>query len=435
MDSAVVAGLICIVALLGILLMGVHIGFAAVVIGFVMIIWFVGLGPALGVVTEVTFSMCSMYALSVCPLFILMGYLIFHAGFGRDLFATAQKWLGRLPGGLAVATTGACAFFGASSGSSLAAVALFGRVAAPEMEALGYDQGLTYGCVAASSTLAALIPPSIPMIVYAVLAGVSVGKLFIAGIIPGILSASIFAIMITIRVWRNPRLAPLPSLQVSWRMRFSSLKGVWGITALIVLVLGGIYMGIFTPTEAAGVGAVGALLIGLASRRYKKVDLWRVLVESASATSMIFVIVIGISLFTRLMALSGFSREFATFIIGLPVPPLVILIGFFGLFIILGMFMDAIGMLVLTIPILCPIVQVLGYDLIWFGILVVKLCEVALITPPVGLNCYVLKGVAPHVPLQNIFRGTGWFLAMEFLTLAILVALPQLSLFLPNLMK
>jgi tripartite ATP-independent transporter DctM subunit len=420
-------------ALLCLILLGVHLAFAGVVVGFAVVFWLYGLSPALGVVKELPYTMASMYELSVIPLFVLMGYHTFYAGFAKDIYVSAQQWLSGLPGGLAMSTTASCAVFAACSGSSLASTALFGKVAAPEMEKLGYDRGLAYGATAASTTLASLIPPSILMVVFGIIAQVSVAKLFIAGVIPGIISAIIYMTMIGVRVRVNPRLAP-PGPHVSWHMRFSSLKNVWAMGILIVIILGGIYFGIFTPTEAGAIGAVGALLLGLIGRRFKKADLWHALTDTGRTSAMIFAIVIGVNLFTRLIALTGFPRAFTTFVVSLPLPPFVILIGFLSLFVLMGMFMDALGMLVLVVPIVFPSVIVLGYDPLWFGVLCIKLSEIGLITPPVGINCYILKGVAPHVPLGVIFRGIAWFLIMDFFTLITLMAFPQLTLFLPSLM-
>jgi tripartite ATP-independent transporter DctM subunit len=435
MENPLLIGGISFLALLALVFAGVHIAFAGVVVGFTVVASVFGLSPALGVVKETPYTIASMYELSVIPLFVFMGNVVLYAGFARDLFRTAQLWLSRFPGALALAATAAVGVWSAASASSLATAALFGRIAPPEMEALGYDRKLSYGCVAASSGLDQLIPPAILMVVYSILAQIPLGKLFIAGIIPGIIIVLLFMAMISIRTWLNPRLAP-SAPAVSWRMRFASLGGgVWGIFALVIIVLGGIYVGIFTPTEAGGVGAVGAVALSLGSRRLKLAGLLQALKGTVGTTAMIFAIVVGVNLFTRLIVLTGFSREFIATMSGLPVPRIVILITIFGLFFLMGMFMDALGMLILLVPITLPVVTALGYNGLHFGILAMVLSGVALITPPVGVACYIVKGVAPpEVSLDDIFRGIGWFLAMYIVALALLTAFPQLSLFLPNLM-
>jgi tripartite ATP-independent transporter DctM subunit len=289
---------------------------------------------------------------------------------------------------------------------------------------------LAAGVVAASGTLASLIPPSVILVIYGIITEQSIGALLIAGFIPGVVSAAIYAAMIYTRVKIHPELGT-PQPGVSLRAKFIALKGTWGVLVLIVLIIGGIYSGVFTPTEAGGAGAFGAFLMALIMRRLNKERLIESLLETGRTTIMIFAIIVGVLIFVRFLALTGLPDTFTQFVLDLPIPSGLILVLILCIYIFLGMFLDAIGMMMLTLPMVFPAVTGLGYDPIWFGIIIVKMCEICLITPPVGLNCYIVRSVAPDIPLEEIFRGILPFLAMDILTVAVLIAFPQIITFLP----
>ena len=413
------------------MLLGMRIAFAAALVGFVGIVVLKGWAVAGGSLGFLPYRIVAHYPMSVIPLFIVMGYFAYFAGLSRDLFETARQWVGHLPGGLAIASIFGCAGFAACSGSSTAAAAVMGKVTIPEMRRYGYDPKLATGLVAASGTLAALIPPSTIIVIYGIITEQSIGTLLVAGFIPGIISALIYALMLYFRVRFSPRLArALPP--ASWKERFVSLRGTWGMLTLLGLVLGGLYIGVFTPTEAGGVGAFGAFLMALLLRRLNWSYLKESLLETGKTTAMIFTILVGVLIFLRLLALSGITKLFTVFMLSLPWPPLALLVGILFVFLILGTFMSAIGMMMITLPLVLPVVISLGYDPIWFGIIVVKMVEIAMITPPVGINVYVTQSVAPDVPLQDVFKGILPFLVMDILTVALLIAFPQIVLWLPS---
>jgi len=427
----VLVGVLGIVALLLLLFLGIHIGITLGVVGLVGMMVLVGPGGADNFIGSHPYSFTASYLLTVVPLFLLMGYLAYHSGITRDIFYAARVWLARLPGGLAMATIAGSAAFGAACASSLAAAAAMGKIALPEMKRYGYDSKLATGSVAAGGTIASMIPPSVLMVLYGIMTEQSIGRLLIAGFIPGMLSAFNFMLMIWIRVRRNPQLAPTIS-GVTWGERLSSVRGVWGVIVLGGIVMGGIYSGIFTPSEAGGIGAFGALLIALGTRKLNWSNFKDSLVETTRTTGMIFLIAVGAAIFVGFLAVSRIPFVFAEFVAGLDMPRLVVLAGFALIYIILGMLLDPLGLLLLTIPIIYPAALALGYDPIWFGVIIIKFLEIGLITPPVGLNVYVVKGVAPDVPLEDIFRGIGWFFVVELFTLALLIAFPVIALWLPN---
>jgi tripartite ATP-independent transporter DctM subunit len=308
------------------------------------------------------------------------------------------------------------------------------KVALPELEKYKYDRKLAAGCIASCGTLAATIPPSALIVIYGIMTKQSIGRLLIAGFLPGFLTAAMFIVQITLRAWRNPALEPAIR-GVTWKERLVSLKGVWGIVVLAALVMGGIYTGVFTPTEAGAAGAAGALLIGVTLRRLSRGNLGHALLDTGRTTGMVFIIIVGILIFVRFLAITRVPYDIGTFLADLPVPPVVILIGMLALYLVLGAFMDAIGMLLLTLPILYPASQALGFDPTWFGIMVVIMCEIGLLTPPVGLNIYVVKGVAPHIPLEDMFRSVTPFVLTMFVVIALLIIFPQIVLILPDTMR
>lgn len=415
------------------LFLGMPIAFATGLVGFAGLLLLKGVGAAGDTVAFLSYRITANYALTVIPLFIIMGYFAFFAGLTRDLYDTARKWLGHLPGGLAIATVFGCAGFAACSGSSAAAAAVMGKATIPEMRKSGYDPKLAAGVVAASGTLASLIPPSNMIVIYGIITEQSIGTLLIAGFIPGIVSAIIYALMLYLKVRLNPKSGPVTA-SVPWRDRLIGLKGVWGMVVLMVIVLGGLYTGVFTPSEAGGVAAFGAFVMAVAMRRLTWANLKESLLETGKTTAMIFAVLIGVLVLLRFFTLSGFTEAIVNYALGLQVPPLLVLIGIIAVYAILGTFMTALGTMMITLPLVLPVIIGLGYNPIWFGIIVIKMVEIALITPPVGVNVYVVKGVAPDIPLEDIFKGTFPFLAMDFLTVALFIAVPQIIMWLPNTM-
>ncbi len=378
------------------------------------------------------FDIGSGYALSAIPLFLLMGHVAATGGITQDIYRAARAWLGHLKGSVVLATTVAAVGFAACSGSTTSSTAVFGRVAIPEMLRLKVDRKLAAGCVATVGTLAGMIPPSINLIVFGIIARISVPELLIAGVIPGLMTAAAFVLMIYIRVSRNPELAPtLPRADRKERMQ--SLKGVWSFLALGGLVIGGIYAGIFTPTEAGALGAAGAFVIAMLRRKLSFSTIKEVFLETAKTTSVIFIILVGALIFTSYLAISGGSSAMAEFIVGLDLPMLAIVVLYVILLLALGCIVDPISVMFLTVPIFVPPLVELGAHPIWLGILVAKTLEIGMITPPVGLNAFVLKSVVPSFSLREIFGGIWWFLQVELLTLILLLFFPAIATWLPGL--
>jgi len=426
-----IMGLLGLVAIFVLVVLGMRIAFATALVGFVGL-WIMKNATVAGnVLGFLPHAIVAHYSLSVIPLFIIMGYYAFYAGLTDDIFFTARQWVGHLPGGLAIASVFGCAGFAACTGASTASAAIMGRVAIPEMRKYGYHPRLAAGVVAASGTLASLIPPSVILVIYGIITEQSIGALLIGGFIPGVISAAIYAGMIYTRVKISPELGKLQP-NVSRKEKLYALKGTWGVLVLIFLIIGGIYSGVFTPTEAGGAGAFSAFLMALFMRRLTLERLKESLLETGHTTIMIFSIIVGVLIFVRFLALTGLPSTFAEFVLELPLPRLVIILLIMSIYIFLGMFLDAIGMMMLTLPIVFPAVVALGYDPIWFGIIVVKMCEICLITPPVGLNCYVVRSVAPDISLEEIFRGIIPFVAMDVLTVALFIAFPSIITFLPG---
>ena len=428
-------GMAGIVAALALIALRVPIGVA---LGAVSL---VGLGimtspqVAWGMVSATPFDFVGQWELTAAPMFLLMGYIATATDMTHGLFNAMRLFLARLPGGLAVSSVGACALFAAASGSSVATAAALSRIAVPEMLAAGYQKGLATGTIAASGTLGSLIPPSILLVLYGVYAQVSVGQLFMAGFLPGILSALIYAVMIVARVRFNPSLAGNVDLRPTWAERLAALRDIWPLPVLIVSVLGGIFAGIFSPTEAGAIGASVAALIAAVRGSLTMAAIREALVRTAVSTGGIFIILIGSVFFTRFLALSHVPAEFSELILGVSSSPLWILFAVTVIYIVLGMFIDSIGLLLLTLPLILPLVHGAGLDLVWFGIIVIKLLEIGLVTPPVGLNVYMIKGaLGDMVTLQDIFRGVGWFVAMDLLTLVLIILVPGVALWLPRLM-
>ncbi|OFZ88155.1 MAG: hypothetical protein A2W21_13635 [Betaproteobacteria bacterium RBG_16_66_20] len=418
------------------LALGAHIGVALGLSGFLGIYLTVGPDAAFAQLSAVPFGTTNSFALAVIPLFILMGSFATVAAITTDLFRAAYVWLGGLRGGLAMATVLSSASFGAASGSTIVNAAVFTKMAMPEMTRFGYDVRLSAGCIAAAGTLAALIPPSILMVIYAVITEQSIGKLLIAGIVPGVLTALIYCGGIYLIARVRPDIAPRAKLSFSWGERWRSLYGVSGIVVLFVIVVGGIYGGYFPATYAGAVGAFGAFVIALAKRRLSMGSLLEVLKEAAVTTSVIFIIVVGGILFARFLTYSGLVTMISAAVLSLGGDKYTYLLGFVLLFTVLGCFIEPIAIMVMTLPIMFPVMKDAGFDPIWLGVIAVKLAEIGVLTPPVGLNVFVVKSSSPvPVTLGQAFAGVTPFIVLDFLSLGLYVAFPEMILWLPNLMK
>ena len=373
------------------------------------------------------------YHLTVIPLFVFMGQIAFHAGISRRLFDSAQRWLGALPGGLAMATVGACTAFGAICGSGPATAATMSTVALPEMKRYGYSMELGTGAVAAGGGLGMLIPPSVVFIVYGVMAEQSVGALFMAGIVPGILIACMFCLTIHINCTRRPHLAP-PCERSSWRERFASLAGTAETLIIFTIVIGGLFLGWFIPTEAAALGAASCLAVALIKRQMSWHGLVQSLKETVRTSCMVLTIVAGAKIFGHFLAVTRIPNSLAGTLGELALPPWIVMAGIILFFLVGGCFVDALALILLTIPIFLPVIVDLGYDPVWFGVIIVLVTQMGVITPPVGVNVYVVSGMERDVSLQTVFKGTMPFLVALVVAAGLLIAFPQLVLFLPNLM-
>jgi C4-dicarboxylate transporter, DctM subunit len=391
---------------------------------------------AFSVVRDAPFVFAASWDLSAIPMFLLMGAVAGNSGIGTALFRAAVAWFGWMPGGLAVATNWACAGFGAASGSSIAAAAVMARLAIPEMLKRKYDKGLATGVCASGGTLDALIPPSITFVIYGIFAEVSVVKLLLAGILPGILTATIYMIMIVTRAWLNPTLAPpvvFDDRAALWKERWASLGEIWPIVVLILGVIGGLYAGIMTPTEGGAAGALLAIIIGVVRRQLSWAGLVDSFKDAVGTTATLFFVGIGAVIYTKFLALTGTADLFTQIVGDWAVNPLLLVIAVSGIYLVLGMFLDPLGMILLTIPVFVPMFSALGLDLVWFGVIVVKYIGIGLLTPPVGFNVYVVKNaVGDSIPLETIFKGCFWFLGCEVIIMTLLIAYPEISLWLPN---
>jgi len=427
----ITVGYIGIMVLIILLFSGIHIGVIMGLVGFLGMGIVSGWKAAFGMLSTVPYITFANYNFSVAPLFILMGQLCFVSGISSDLYRTAHKFLGNLRGGLAVATVGACGAFAAVSGSSMATAATMATVALPEMRKYKYDPELATGTMAAGGTLGALIPPSIPLVIYGILTETSIGKLFLASFLPGLLMALLFMGVIFFKCRLNPSAGP-SGPKTTWREKIGSLKNTWIVLALFLLVIGGIYFGVFSPTEAGGVGACGAFFFALVRRRLSWKDFKFALVTSAKTTGMIFFILVGAMMFGYFLAVTRLPVFMADFIGNLTVNRYIILTFITILYIFLGCVMDSLAMILLTIPVIFPVATSLGFDAIWFGVMVVLLVEVGMITPPIGMNVFVIRGMAKDVSTLSIFRGIVHFVVVQLLLFVILTIWPEIVLIIPR---
>jgi tripartite ATP-independent transporter DctM subunit len=449
-DDPVLVGTVAMILLFTLAVLGVRVAFAAAICGFFGLVELIGWRPGATTAATIPYAKTSLYGLSVLPPFILIGFLAFHAGMTTKLFDAGRKWLGWLPGGLAVATVMAQAGFGAVSGASTATAAVFSRVAIPEMLANGYDKRLAAGVVAAGGTLATLIPPSAILVIYALIVEESVGALLLAGFIPGFFSAIIYCSIIVFWAKLKPGIGPAVG-GFTWGERFRSAPGVLPIVIVAMIIITAVYDGWASPTEAGALGAFLVLILAfIQGMRFRALK--EALMETARLTVMIFTLIWGIFIFVTFLNYSTVPQTFSQWIVDLPLNPYLILVAILLGYTILGMFMDAIGMLLVTLPIFYPAVMALNGGeyataetspfgmtqteaSIWFGIIVVKMAEVCLITPPIGLNCFVVNGVQPQIALSDVFRGITLFFVADVITIAALVAFPEIVTWLPELMR
>ncbi|KAA0972003.1 TRAP transporter large permease [Aureimonas fodinaquatilis] len=435
MDNLTI-GFIGIGAGLFLLLLRIQIGVALGIVSFFGIAAILNMRAAWGIVTAVPFNFVGDWNLTAIPMFLLMGYVASSSGLSSGLFKAMRIFLSRLPGGLAITSVGACALLSAASGSSVATASAFARIAIPEMLRYKYNPALATGVVASAGTLGSLIPPSILMLLYGYIAEVSIARLFMAGFIPGILSALLMVAMIIVRVKINPSLAPPVEEKFSRQEKIDALLEVWPLPVLIFSILLGIFLGIFTPTEAGAVGAFLAIVIALVRGRLSWPVLRKAIVDTLASTAGLFMVVIGTVLLARFMALSGVPGYIAGLMLATGSDQFMVILMVIILYLVLGSFLDSIGLLLLTLPIILPVANAADINLIYFGIILIKLLEIGLVTPPVGLNVYVIKGALGNlVSLGTVFRGVTWFIVADLIALALIIGFPAISLWLPSLMR
>ncbi len=414
-------------------LAGLPLAFAMGVVGFFGLAILRGWNPALASAGTLMYETGFSYTLSVVPLFILMGNFVSRAGLSQELFRAAYAFIGHWRGGLAMSTIVACAGFGSICGSSIATAATMARVAYPSMRQFGYSDRLATGAIAAGGTLGILIPPSVIMVIYALMTEVNIGAMFAAGLIPGVLATILLMLAVAWQTWRDPASGP-PGERTPWPQRLQALRGVWGVVVLFVVVMGGIYGGVFTATEGAAIGAFGAFVFAAARRALSWRALFEILTESARTTAMLFGILIGALIFANFVNFTSMPDDLKQFVSQFDVHPMAVIVAICAIYVLLGTAMEELSMILLTVPVLFPLVVHLGFDPLWFGILVVVVVEIGLISPPVGMNIFVLKTLLPDVSTGTIFRGVTPFVVADIIRLGILIAFPVLSTWLPNLL-
>ena len=422
------------IAIFVLALLRLPLAFAMAIVGVVGMGFMRGWQPALASSAQVVYETGFAYTLSVIPLFILMGNFVAKAGLAHELFRAAYVFIGHLRGGLAHATIAACAGFGAICGSSIATAATMSKVAYPSMKKLGYSDSLSTGVIAAGGTLGIMIPPSTIMVIYGIVTETNIGRLFAAGVIPGLLTAILLMLAVLVVTSVDPEHAP-PGERSSWPQRWSALRGIWGVLLLVIVVLGGIYGGVFTATEGAGIGASGAFLFALARGALGWRSLLDVLVESARTTAMLFALLIAATIFANFVNFTSMPGELKEIITHLGLSPVMVVAAMMAIYVLLGTVMEELTMVLLTIPLFFPIVMALGFDPVWFGVLIVMVIQIGLVSPPVGMNLFVLNALLPRVGLGTIFKGVWPFVLVQIVMLAILVAFPVLSLWLPSFMR
>jgi len=427
------AGILGFVVLVALMLVRIPVGFVMTLIGFAGFGFLVSWNASLNLLIRDFFSVFNSYNLTVIPLFVLMGQIAHYSGISGRLFNSANKFLGHLPGGLAIATIGACAGFSAICGSTSATAATMASVALPEMKKYQYDPAMATGVVAAGGSLGILIPPSTIFIIYGIMTEQSVGKLFVAGILPGILLTLLFVATIVLWTKIQPGICGRAP-RTTWRERFASLTGVIETFILFAVVMGGLFVGFFTPTESAAIGALGTIVIAFVGGNLRWRHVMNALQETTRISCMIMVIVAGATVFGHFLAVTTIPTQIGTWAANLPLPSPVVIAIIIAVYLLLGCLMDSLAMIMLTIPIFFPVVVTLGYDPIWFGVIIVLVAEMGVVTPPIGINVFVVAGVARDVPLQTIFKGATHMLAALFVAAVLLIIFPEIALYLPRLM-
>jgi C4-dicarboxylate transporter, DctM subunit len=427
----VIETLIAFAILLALAFARVPIAFAMLIVGVGGFALTRGMHAAFDQLAQTTFAAGIDYELSVVPLFVLMGNFVSRAGMSQELFRAAYTFIGHWRGGLAMSTVVACAGFGSICGSSIATAATMSKVAYPPMRKLGYSDKLSAASICAGGTLGILIPPSTIMVIYGIITETNIGRLFAAGILPGMLAVSLLCLAVRWVVWRDPAAGPAGD-RSSWAERLQAFKGIWGVVVLFVVSIGGIYAGIFTATEGAGIGAFGAFVFALARRALTWRVLREVLIDSARTTSMLFLILIGALVFANYINFTSLPFDLTNFVEQFKVHPLMVVVAICAIYVVLGTAMEELSMVLLTVPIFFPLVTQLGFDPVWFGILIVVIVEIGLISPPVGMNLFVLSSLLPEVPTPTLFRGVIPFVIADIVRLCILIAFPAISLWLPS---
>ncbi|MCE9659914.1 MAG: TRAP transporter large permease [Burkholderiales bacterium] len=426
--------LIGLAAMMALSFLRVPIAISMGLVGFLGLWWMRGLGPSMASATTVVYESGFNYTLSVVPLFILMGNFVTRAGMSKELYRAAYTFVGHLRGGLAMATVLACAGFGAICGSSIATAATMTKVAYPSMHDHGYSDELAVGTIAAGGTLGILIPPSTIMVIYGIMTQTNIGKLFAAGVLPGLVAVGLLCLGVQYMCWRNPAAGPAAE-RAGWSERLQALRDVWAVVVLFTVVMGGIYGGIFTATEGAGIGAAGAFFFALARGVLDRKALLAVLTDSARTTAMLFVILVGALIFSNFLNYTSMPADLKGLITHWKLSPVTVMVVICAIYVVLGTAMEELSMILLTIPVFFPIVTGLGMDPVWFGIIIVVVVQIGLISPPVGMNMFVVKSMLPGMTTQTVFRGVWPFVWAEVALLAILVAFPSISLVLPTLLK
>ena len=421
-------------AFLALAFLRVPMAFAMGIVGFVGVGYMLNFRAASAMIAQVTYETGLSYTLSVIPLFILMGNFVVRAKLSDELYHAAYCFLGHRRGGLAMSTVIACAGFGAICGSSIATAATFSKVSYPSMRKYGYKDALSAGAIAGGGTLGILIPPSVIMVIYGIMTETSIGKLFAAGIIPGIVATVLLCLAVKYMTWRDPESGP-PAEPHSWSERLQSLLYVWPVVLLFLLVIGGIYMGWFTATEGAGIGAGGAFVFALARRVLTLRVVFEVLIESARTTSMLFMILIGALLFANFVNYTSMPADLKRFVTIFQATPVLVVIAICAIYVVLGTAMEELSMILLTVPLFFPVITSLGYDPVWFGIIIVIVVQIGLISPPVGMNIFVVKNLLRHISIGTVFQGVTPFTVALVALLAVIVAFPGLATWLPSHMK
>lgn len=424
-------GTLTFVILFFMLILTVPIGFAMGICGLAGMSMIIGFGPSLSLFGTTVYETTVTYDLSIVPLFVLMGAVAARSGLSQELYGAFNAWFGAFRGGLALATVGACGAFAAICGSSVATAATMSKVALPEMKRYNYDESLATGSVAAGGIIGILIPPSVVLVLYGVLTETSIGDLFIAGFLPGVLTIVGFMLVVVVMTRIYPTIGPAGE-QATFAEKFAALGRTWAIILLFALVIGGIYFGVFTPTEAAGIGAVGAFVISALRGRLTFTNIREALMETVTTTAMIFTILIGALTLNNLMVFSGIAGALSGFVSGLDMHPMAVMAVILLIYLVMGCFLDALAMILLTVPIFFPIITNLGFDPIWFGIIVVMVVELGLITPPIGMNVFVIKGMAPDVRLSSIYKGVIPFVIAQLILIVLVFFIPDIALWLPE---